>query len=68
MIRAKYGENIIVAFKYQNQYSWYISDLELWYINYEEAGYNLDQIDKEITLSGFTRLRIFSIFRRYAKI
>ena len=47
MIRAKYGENIVVAFKYKNQYSWYISDLELWYINYEEAGYNLDQIDKE---------------------
>ena len=33
MIRAKYGENIVVAFKYKNQYSWYISDLELWYIN-----------------------------------
>ncbi|WP_311155064.1 hypothetical protein [uncultured Streptococcus sp.] len=47
MIRAKYGENIVVAFKYKNQYSWYISDLELWYINYEEAGYDLDEIYKE---------------------
>jgi conserved hypothetical protein len=47
MIKAKYGENIVVAFKYKNQYFWYISDLELWYINYEEAGYDLDEIYKD---------------------
>ncbi len=52
MIRAKYGENIIVAFKYKNQYSWYISDLELWYI-IEKRDTHLDETYKERLRSPF---------------
>lgn len=34
MIEPKYGENIVVLFKYENKYTWYVSDLEFWYIDY----------------------------------
>ena len=39
MIEPKYGENIVVLFKHKNKYTWYVSDLEFWYIDYEVARY-----------------------------
>lgn len=53
MIKPKYAENIVVAFKYENQYYWYISDLELWYIDYKEAGYSLDSLCEERARSPY---------------
>lgn len=47
MIEPKYGENIVVLFKHENQYTWYVSDLEFWYIDYEVARYSLDTLYEE---------------------
>ena len=47
MIEPKYGENIVVLFKHENKYTWYISDLEFWYIDYEVARYSLDTLYDE---------------------
>ena len=47
MIEPKYGENIVVLFKHENKYIWYVSDLEFWYIDYEVARYSLDTLYDE---------------------
>ena len=47
MIEPKYGENIVVLFKHENKYTWYVSDLEFWYIDYEVARYSLDTLYDE---------------------
>ena len=47
MIEPKYGENIVVLFKYENKYTWYVSDLEFWYIDYKVARYSLDTVYDE---------------------
>ena len=37
MIEPKYGEKYCCSFKYENKYTWYVSDLEFWYVDYEVA-------------------------------
>ena len=30
----EYCENIVVCVKYRNNYEWYVTDKELWYLDY----------------------------------
>ncbi|MED2184319.1 hypothetical protein [Bacillus wiedmannii] len=42
-----YAENIIVAVIYKNEFRWYVTDKELWFLDY----YKLDQAYKNIGIS-----------------
>ncbi|WP_219619283.1 hypothetical protein [Carnobacterium maltaromaticum] len=42
-----YAENIIVGVKYKGSFNWYITDTELWYLDYNQAGYSTDQYPEE---------------------
>ena len=39
MIKPLYAENIIVGVKYKNKLNWYITESDLWYLDYNQ---NLD--------------------------
>lgn len=39
MIKSLYAENIIVGVKYKNKFNWYITESDLWYLDYNQAGY-----------------------------
>ena len=40
MIKPLYAENIIVGVKYKNKLNWYITESDLWYLDYNQAGYS----------------------------
>lgn len=66
-----YAENIIVTIIYNGNHSWYITDKEIWYMDYEkrirkfeESGYavNIDYIDdlrKELLILDVSTIGIF---------
>lgn len=39
MIKPLYAENIIVGVKYKNKFNWYITEPDLWYLDYNQSGY-----------------------------
>lgn len=39
MIKPLYAENIIVGVEYKNKFKWYITEPDLWYLDYDQAGY-----------------------------
>lgn len=39
MIKPLYAENIIVGVEYKNKFNWYITEPDLWYLDYDQAGY-----------------------------
>ncbi|MBC2248581.1 hypothetical protein HCB49_01005 [Listeria sp. FSL L7-0123] len=47
MLIPEYAENIIVGVKYNGSFNWYITDTELWYLDYNQAGYSIEEYPKE---------------------
>ncbi|TYV37149.1 hypothetical protein [Listeria monocytogenes] len=47
MLIPKYAENIIVGVKYNDSFNWYITDTELWYLDYKQACYSIEEYPKE---------------------
>ncbi|MBC2328635.1 hypothetical protein [Listeria swaminathanii] len=47
MLIPEYAENIIVGVKYNGSFNWYITDPELWYLDYNQAGYSIEEYPKE---------------------
>ena len=44
VLRPIYAENIIVAVVYKNIFRWYISDKELWFMDYSKMDYEYDNL------------------------
>ncbi|MGM0219146.1 hypothetical protein [Enterococcus sp. AZ126] len=49
MLKPMYAENIIVGVRYKEVFNWYITDTELWYLDYNQAGYSTEEYPKERT-------------------
>lgn len=47
MIKPLYAENIIVGVKYKNKFNWYITEPDLWYLDYDQAGYAPSEYPEE---------------------
>ncbi len=47
MIKPLYVENIIVGVKYKNMFNWYITEPDLWYLDYNQAGYSPSEYPEE---------------------
>ena len=47
MIKPLYAENIIVGVKYKNKLNWYITESDLWYLDYNQAGYSPSEYPEE---------------------
>ncbi|MBC1737729.1 hypothetical protein [Listeria seeligeri] len=47
MLIPEYAENIIVGVKHRDRFNWYISDTELWYLDYSQAGYSIKEYPEE---------------------
>ncbi|MGK0533686.1 hypothetical protein [Bacillus sp. 'calajunan'] len=47
MIKPLYAENIIVGVKYENKFNWYITEPDLWYLDYNQAGYAPSEYPEE---------------------
>ncbi|UAC48790.1 hypothetical protein K6959_02140 [Bacillus aquiflavi] len=47
MVNPKYAEQVLVGIQYKNSFSWYLGDCEMWYLDYNEAGYLPSEYEKE---------------------
>ena len=47
MIKPLYAENIIVGVKYKNKLNWYITESDLWCLDYNQAGYPPSEYPEE---------------------
>lgn len=64
MQKPVYAKNIIVGVKYQEVFSWYITTSELWYLDYNQAEYSIEEYPEErqgisvlneVTVSNFLK-------------
>ncbi|EOP72617.1 hypothetical protein KOW_01185 [Bacillus cereus VDM006] len=47
MLNPLYTKNVIVGIKYKNKFNWYITEPDLWYLDYNQAGYAPDEYAEE---------------------
>lgn len=47
MIKPLYAENIIVGVKYKNKFNWYITEPDLWYLDYDRSWVRSSEYQKK---------------------
>ena len=67
MIKPLYAENIIVGVKYKNKLNWYITESDLWYLDYNQAGYSLVNIQRKKGISILNETTIANFLERIEK-